>query len=162
MRVPWFELYMDDEEINAVVETMKSGWIGIGPKVMEFEQKLAEYIGVKYAIAVSSGTAALDISLKILDVHPGDEIIVPGMPYIATVNSVLFQNATPVFSDIDPQHFGMDPNSAKEMITEKTRVIIPINYGGHSVDWENMQDVAQKNNLYIIIFFCNLCLWKKG
>jgi len=150
MKVPWFELHMDDEEIHAVVETMKSGWIGIGPKVKEFEQKLAEYVGVKYAIAVSSGTAALDIALKILGVGFGDEVIVPGMPYIATVNCILFQHAIPVFADIDPNHFGMDPDSAQDLITEKTKGMIPINYGGHSIDWDKMNDLAKNKNLFIV------------
>ena len=150
MKVPWFELHMDDEEIHAVIETMKSVLIGIGPKVKEFEQKLAEYVGVKYAIAVSSGTAALDIALKILGVSSGDEVIVPGMPYIATANCILFQHAIPVFSDIDPNHFGMDPDSAQELVSEKTKGIIPINYGGHSVDWDKLNDLAKNKNLFIV------------
>ena len=92
MEVPWFELYMDEKEQDALVKTLQSKWIGIGPRVKEFEEKVAEYVGVRNAVAVSSGTAALDIALKLLNIEYNDEVIVPGMAYIATVNSVLFQN----------------------------------------------------------------------
>ena len=116
MEVPWFELYMDEKEQDALVKTLQSKWIGIGPRVKEFEEKVAGYIGVRNAVALSSGTAALDIALKLLNIEYNDEVIVPGMAYIATVNSVLFQKAIPVFADIDPNHFGIDPFSVEELI----------------------------------------------
>ena len=150
MKVPWFELYMDEEELGAVVETVKSTWLGIGPRVKKFEEKLAEYCGVKHAVAVNPGTAALDIALKLLDIQQEDEVIVPGMAYIATVNSVLFQHATPVFADIDPVHFGVDPKSVGEWITDKTKCIIPINYGGHSIGWEEMRAFSDSRGIKII------------
>ncbi len=150
MEVPWFELYMDEKEQDALVKTFQSKWIGIGPRVKEFEEKVAGYIGVRNAVAVSSGTAALDIALKLLNIEYNDEVIVPGMAYIATVNSVLFQKAIPVFADIDPNHFGIDPFSVEELITEKTKCIIPINYAGHSIDWEKLRDLTDKKGIKII------------
>jgi len=148
--VPWFELHFNEKEIQAVLETLKTGWLGIGPKVKEFEKRLADYVGTKHAIAVNSGTAALDVALKVLDVNPGDEVIVPGLPYIATANCVLYQNAIPVFSDIDMDHFGLDANYLEKIISNKTKVIIPINYGGHSIDWDKLYEITNKYELKVI------------
>lgn len=150
MKIPWSKLYLDEKELNGVINVVKSGWLSMGPKVQEFEGRMANYVGVKHAIAVSSGTAALDIALKLLGINDDDEVIVPAMAYIATANSVLYQHAVPVFADIDSRTFNIDPDDVKKKITEKTKCIIPIDYGGQSADYEKLKKIAYENNIYIV------------
>ena len=150
MKVPWARLYIDDDELNEVVKVVKSTWLSMGPKVQELEEKMAHYIGVKHAIAVNSGTAALDVALKVLGISAADEVIVPAMAYIATVNSVMYQHATPVFADIDMKTYNIDPVDVQRKITDKTKCIIPIDYGGQSANYDVLRKIAVGNNLFIV------------
>jgi perosamine synthetase len=150
MTIPWASLHIAEEEMNEVIDTVKSTWLAKGPKVDKFESMVKTLIGTKNVIAVNNGTSALDISLKVLDIKPGDEVIVPAMAYIATANSVLYQHAVPVFADIRPDTFCLDPKDVKKKITAKTKAIIAIDYAGHSADWEELETIAKEKNLFLI------------
>ncbi|MHA1254075.1 MAG: DegT/DnrJ/EryC1/StrS family aminotransferase, partial [Promethearchaeota archaeon] len=119
---------ISDEEKNAVMDVLNSKMLTLlaGDVVKEFEKEFAQYIGVKHAIAVNSGTAALHITIASLDIGPGDEVIVPPFTFIATASSVLQNNAIPIFADIDNKTYTLDPESVKEKITKKTKAIIPV------------------------------------
>lgn len=149
-KVPWFKLYIGEAEQKEVNEVVRSGWMSMGPKTQAFEKRMASYVGVKHAVALNSGTAALDIALKVLNVGPGDEVIVPAMTYIATANAVLYQHATPVFADIDPQTLTLDPKDVEKKITSKTKAIIPVNYGGLAANYEALQNIATRHGLKIV------------
>ncbi|MCB9770990.1 MAG: DegT/DnrJ/EryC1/StrS family aminotransferase [Candidatus Omnitrophica bacterium] len=148
--IPWSKFYYDEDEKNQVLEVFETGWFSSGPKVEEFEKRMADYVGVKYAVAVSTGTAALDIALKIVGVKRDDEVIIPAMTYIATANAVCYQDATPVFADIDPKTFTIDPNVIEKLITAKTRCIIPVDYAGHAADYDRINAIARKYKLAVV------------
>jgi len=150
MDVPWALPYIDEEEIEEVTDCIESTWVTKGPRVAEFEDKLAEYVGVDHAIATNSGTAALDVALKAVGIEPGDEVIVPAMTYIATVNSVSYQNADPVLADIDPETYNIDPNKVEENISKNTSALLPIDYGGQCADYERLHEIADKYDLTLV------------
>lgn len=150
MQVPWAMPYINGEELNEIIETVKSGWLSMGPRVERFEQIISEFIGVKHCIAVNSGTAALDIALKVLDIQPGDEVIVPAFTYIATANSVLYQHAVPVFADVDPRTYTLDSNDVIRKITSKTKCLLPVDYAGQAADFDALREIAIKHHLHIV------------
>src|SRR3989344_6435213 len=150
MNIPWASLHITEDELNEVIDTVKSTWLAKGPKVTQFEELAKSIIGTKHAIAVNNGTSALDIALKVLDIKPGEEIIVPAMAYIATANSVLYQHAIPVFADILADTFCIDTKDIERKITAKTKVIIAIDYAGHSADWIKLRMIANKYHLYLV------------
>jgi len=119
--IPIARPLIGDEEINAVIEVLKSGMLASGKEVEAFEKEFAQYLGAKHAIAVTTGTAALDVALKALKIGPGDEVITTSFTFIASANAILFQGAKPVFADIDPKTFNLDPNDVLEKITDKTK-----------------------------------------
>lgn len=143
-------MYFDDDEMKNVVEVIKSRWVGTGPKVKEFEARMAQYVGVKHAIATSNGTAALDVAFKCLEIQPGDEIIIPALTYIATAHAVCYQGAVPVFADIDPRTFTIDPADIERKITRKTRCIIPVDYAGQGPDYDRVLAIARKHKLFVV------------
>jgi len=149
-QIPWAKLYVNNEEHENVNEVIKSNWWAMGPKVEEFENEVLDYLGVKHAVAVNNGTAALDVALKSVGIKPGDEVIVPAFTYIATANAVLYQNAIPVFADIDPTTFTIDPDDVKRKITEKTRCIIAVDYAGHAANYDQLRKISEKYNLYLV------------
>ncbi|MBS3788181.1 DegT/DnrJ/EryC1/StrS family aminotransferase [Candidatus Bipolaricaulota bacterium] len=142
--------YVTEREVEAIREVLFSGRYLTGPKVEEFEQKFADYIGVEHSVAVNSGTAALHVSLAVLGVGPGDEVIVPPLTFFSTVSSVLHQNAIPVFGDIDPDSYCLDPEDVKKRITENTKAIIPVHLFGNAANMEELLRVAKENDLYVI------------
>jgi perosamine synthetase len=125
-----------EEEVEAVRQVLLSGKYVSGAKVREFEESFARYIGVKHAIATNSGTAALHVSLAALGIGPGDEVIVPPLTFFSTVTSVLHQNAIPVFADLEPDGYCLDPADIERVITQRTRVIMPVHYFGDAADME--------------------------
>lgn len=151
MHIPWAMPYIGKEELDEVVDSIKSAWVTMGPKVKKLEEELSSYIGVKHAIAVSSGTAALDVALKVIDVQPGDEVIIPAMTYIATANAVLYQHAKPVLADIDPHTYNIDPEDVLRKITNKTKCIMPIDYGGQGADYDAIMEIAEEHHIHLVV-----------
>jgi dTDP-4-amino-4,6-dideoxygalactose transaminase len=138
------------EEEKAVVAALRSGWITLGPKVAEFEEKFAKYIGCEYAIGLNSANAALHIAFFDLNLQPGDEVIVPAFTFAATVNTIIHSGGTPVIADVDPNTFCLDPKSVEKKITSKTRAICPVHYAGHPCDLDALEKIAKKHNLEIV------------
>ena len=141
---------LDDCDIQAVVDILKSEQITQGPAVEEFGQALANYAGAKYGVAVSSGTAALHISVSALGIGPGDEVITTPMTFCATSNAVLYQGAEVKFVDIDENTLNIDPKLIEEKITEHTKAIIPVDFRGHPADLPTIKAIAEKYDLKII------------
>ncbi len=141
---------LEEDDIKAVEETLKSGWIGTGPRVNEFEKAFAEYVGVKYAVAVSSCTAGLHLCVLAMGLEPGDEVIVPTMTFAATANAVIHAGAKPVFVDVDPYTMLIDPSDIKRKITPKTKAIIPVHFAGRPCNIDEINKIAAEHNLVII------------
>jgi len=148
--IPYGSQWIDEHDIEAVTETLKSDYLTTGPKIKEFEDKFAYYVDAKYAVAIANGTAALHAATYAAGIKEGDEVITTPITFAATANSVLYQKATPVFADIDPETYNIDPESIKEKITEKTKAIIPVHYTGQPCDMERIKEIANENNLIII------------
>jgi len=127
---PWF----DEREEEAVLDVLRSGWIGLGPKTAEFEQKFAEYVGAGYAVAMNSGTAALHLALLALGIGPGDEVLVPTITFVSTAHVVEYCGAKPVFVDVFPDTLCMDYTDAQQRVTDRTKAMLPVHYAGHSCD----------------------------
>ncbi len=141
---------MEEEEFKAVKRVLESGILAHGPEVEAFEKEFAEYIGVDYAVAVANGTAALDLVLKAIGIKEGDEVITTSFTFIATANAVLFQGAKPVFADIDPKTYNLDPNDVLEKITNRTKAIIVVHLYGQPADMKAFQEISQDHKLYLI------------
>lgn len=145
---------IEEEEIKAVNDVLKSGGLAQGPKVKELEDLFAEYCGTKYAVAVNSGTAAIHAALFAAGVQPSDEVITTPFSFIATINPILMLGARPVLVDIDPQTFNIDITKIEAAITEKTRAIIPVDLYGQPVDYDSLMQIAEKYNLKVIEDSC--------
>ncbi len=141
---------IEDDEIQEVVASMKSGWLGTGPKVARFEADFAKYKGAKNSAAVNSCTAALHLSLLASGLKPGDEVITTPMTFCATVNAIIHAGATPVLADVDPATMNIDHNEVEKKITSKTRAILPVHFAGRSCNMDALCDIAKKHNLKII------------
>jgi perosamine synthetase len=143
---------LSDEEQQEVLKVMKSQMLTLlhGEYVKKFEEEFAHYIGVKHAIGVNSGTAALHIAIAALDVGPGDEVIVPPFTFIASASSILHNNAIPIFADINDKTYTLDPDSVREKITDRTKAIIPVHLAGIGADTKALIEIAEKNDLFII------------
>ena len=150
MKIPIAKPIIGNDEIQAVVEVLKSGMITQGKVVEEFENAFAKYVGVKNAIAVSNGTISLDIALKSLGIKKGDEVIVPSFTFISTANAILFQGARSVFVDVDERTFNINPEDIIEKITNRTKAIIGVHLFGHPFDVKAIQEICEDNNLYLI------------
>jgi perosamine synthetase len=148
--IPWSQPEINEEELNHVIGSFKKDWLTMGPKVEKFEQSMAEYLKAPYAVAVTNGTVAIDIGLKILGVGHGDEVVVPAMSYIATASAVSYQHAVPVFVDIEPQSYNLDPARIEDALSPKTKGIIYIDYGGNPADYEGLKTVAEKHGLFLL------------
>jgi dTDP-4-amino-4,6-dideoxygalactose transaminase len=138
------------EEIEAVTETLRTCWLGTGPRTKEFEAKIAEYTGAKFAIAVSSCTAALHLSLAALDIGPGDEVITTPMTFAATANSVVHTGATPVFVDCERASLNIDPRGIEAAITPRTKAILPVHFAGRAVAMDEILAIANKHGIAVI------------
>jgi perosamine synthetase len=150
-----FKPFMGEEEIDAVAEVLKSGWIGLGPKTAGLEKGFAEYIGVEYAVGVNSATSALDLALKLLQINHGDEVIVPTITFVSTAHVVAYNLGTPIFADVDPTTLSIDIEDVKRKISLRTRAIIPVHYGGRPVDMDRLKDVS--GNIPIIEDAAHAC-----
>jgi dTDP-4-amino-4,6-dideoxygalactose transaminase len=141
---------IEEPEIQEVVDTLKSGWLGTGPKVAKLEEDFRNYKAVQYAVAVNSGTAALHLSLLAAGLQPGDEVITTPLTFCATVNAIIHADATPVLADVDPVTMNIDPDQVEKKITSKTRVILPVHFAGRSCNMDAFCQIADRHNLKII------------
>ena len=150
-KIPLFKIYWDEEDIKSVTEAIKLGmnW-AVGSNIEKFEKIIAEYIGAKYCVVFNSGTSALHAALLTYGIKEGDEVIVPSFTFIATANAPLFVGAKTVFADIEEETFGLDSEDVKEEITKKTKVIIPIHYGGCPCKIKELKEIAEDNKLLLI------------
>ena len=152
--IPIAKPLIGQEEINGVVSVLQSGTLAEGPRVKEFEEEFATYAGVKHAIAVNSGTAALLVALQAKGIGKGDDVIVPPFTFIATANAVLFAGAKPVFADVDPETFNIDPELIKDKITKETKAIIPVDLYGQTAAMDVIMDIAEDHRLAVIEDAC--------
>jgi len=141
---------VDESDIQAVVDVLKGDYLTTGPFVKEFEDKVANYVGAKYAVAVSNGTAALHMACFAAGIKDGDEVIVSPMTFAASANAVLYCGGVPVFADIDSVTYNIDPDRIEEKITDKTKAIIPVDFSGQPVDMDKIKEIADKHGLIII------------
>ena len=138
------------EEIHAVKEVLESGVVASGPRTKVFEKKFAEYLGVDHAVAVTNGTVALDVALKALKLGPGDEVITSSFSFVASGNCILFQKAKPVFADINPKTFNIDPSDVAEKITAKTKAIIPVHMFGQPAEMTALTEITKDKGILLI------------
>lgn len=150
MKIPLTRPLADDAEWKAVRKVVESGWWTQGQRVTEFEESVAAYVGSKEAVACSSCTTALHIALLLMRVEPGDEVIVPSYTWITTANVVRMANALPVFADIDPRTFNLDPVDVESRLTNRTKGIIPVHQFGLPADLERLYEIARRHNLWIV------------
>ncbi|MBD3169718.1 MAG: aminotransferase class I/II-fold pyridoxal phosphate-dependent enzyme [candidate division Zixibacteria bacterium] len=149
MKIPLTKPYLSQEEENAASEVIRSGWLTQGPRVAELERKLVDYIGCRDAVAVSSCTTALYLCLIAAGIGDGDEVICPAYTFIATPNSIVHAGAKPVFVDIDPATYNLDPNLIEDTITNRTKAIMPA-YQGMASGTDEINEIARKHNLAVI------------
>jgi len=153
--LPYGRQSIDESDIQAVVETLRSDWLTTGPKVAEFEEALAAWVGAKYAVSFSSGTAALHAAAFAAGLQPGDEAITSPLTFAATANSVLYQGTTPVFADVAEDTLNLDPELAAARITARTKVILPVDYAGHPADLDSIMQLAERHGLIVIEDACH-------
>lgn len=141
---------IEEPEIEEVIASLKTGWLGTGPKVAQFEQGFAEYKRVKHVAALNSCTAALHLSMLAADIKPGDEVITTPMTFCATVNAIIHAGATPVLADVDPVTMNIDPNQIEAKITPKTKAILPVHFAGRPCDMDAIMDIVKRHKLKVI------------
>ena len=149
--IPLFSIYWDEEDVENVSATIRSGknWAN-GPEIQNFEDGISEYFDTKYSLTFNNGTSALHAILLAVGIKPGDEIIVPSFTFISTANSCLFVGAKPVFADIEPRFFGLDPEEVKTKISKKTKAIVPIHYGGCPCAIRELKEIADDKKILLI------------
>jgi dTDP-4-amino-4,6-dideoxygalactose transaminase len=141
---------LDEAEYNEVLDTLRSGWIGTGPKTAKFETEFANYVGASCAVAVNSCTSALHLSLIVSGIGPGDEVITTPLTFAATANVTAHEGAIPVFADIDPHTLNIDPEAIERAITPRTKAIMPVHFGGLPCDMDTLKRIADEHKLVII------------
>ncbi len=150
MKVPWAIPNIQEQEKDSISRVIKTGWLSMGNEVKQFEENVASYLNIDYAVAVNSGTSALDVALKCIGIKKEDEIIIPALTYIATGNVVLCNNAKPVFVDID-QTLNINPSLIEEKITDKTKAIINIDFGGNPANYDELLKISKKYDIPLIV-----------
>lgn len=150
MYIPYGRQTIEEDDIKAVEEVLRSDYLTTGPRVKEFEQRTADYVGAKYAVAVSSGTAALHIACLAAGIKEGDEVITTPITFAASSNCVLYCGGTPVFADIDEKTYNISPEEIEKKITDKTRAVIPVHYTGQPCDMDTIYSIAKKHRLFVI------------
>jgi len=153
--LPYGRQWLDDDDVAAVIEVLKSDWLTTGPKVAEFEEAFAESVGAKEAVAVSNGTAALHASVHALKIGPGDEVIVTTMTFAASANCVVYQGGTPIFADVDHSTLLVDLASVEAKITDRSKAIIAVDYAGQPCDWDSLKTIANRHGLALIDDACH-------
>ena len=150
MYIPYGRQSIDDADIEAVVKVLKSDYLTTGPAVAAFEKKVADYVGAKYAVAVSNGTAALHVACLAAGIGEGDEVSTTPITFAASANCVLYCGGTPVFADIDPDTYNISPEELEKKITSRTKAIIPVHYTGQPCDMDAILEIAHKHDLLVV------------
>lgn len=148
--LPYARQTVDEEDIQSVLQVLRSDWLTTGPNVSAFEKVFAKQVGAKYAVAVSNGTAALHAAVFAAGIGPGDEVIVPPMTFAASANCVRYQGGTVVFADVRPDTLALDPDRVEAAITPRTRAIITVDYTGQPSDLEELNQIAERHQLTLI------------
>ena len=153
--LPYGRQAVDESDIEAVVDVLRSSWLTTGPKVGEFEETFAAYVGAGHAVSFSSGTAALHAAAFVAGLKPGDEAITTPLTFAATANCVLYQGATPVFADVSADTLNIDPEQVEKRLTARTRAILPVDYAGHPADLDVIREIARRKGLIVIEDACH-------
>lgn len=153
--IPYGKQCIDEEDIQAVVDALRSDWLTTGPTIEQFEKAFTDFAGAKHAVAVNSGTAALHAAMFALGICPGDEVIVPAMTFASTANCVVFQGGTPVFADIDPGTLLIDPASVESCLSPRTKAVIAVDYAGQPCDYDILKDITKRHNLALVADACH-------
>lgn len=153
--IPYSRQHIDEEDIQAVVEVLKSDWLTQGPKVLAFEKALAEYCGARFAVAVPNGTAALYLAYKAAGLKDGDEIITSPNTFVATANMALVCGAKPIFCDTRSDTYNIDEAKIEDLITKKTKALAPVHFAGHPCEMDEISRIAKKHNLLVIEDACH-------
>ena len=151
MKIPFADPLLGDEELNNVIDAVKSTWIGaLGKYLGQFEKDFSGYLGSKHASTVTNGTVAIHAALLALGIKPGDEVIVPDMTFVATANAAAFIGAKVVLADVEKDTWNIDPKEVAKKITKKTKAIIPVHLYGHPADMDPIMELARKNGLFVV------------
>jgi perosamine synthetase len=153
--LPYGRQSVDESDIQAVMDVLRSDWLTTGPRVGEFEEAFAAWVGTKYAVSFSSGTAALHAAAFAAGLKAGDEAITTPMTFAATANCVLYQGATPVFADVSPDTLNLDPEQTATRVTPRTKAILPVDYAGHPADLGSILEIADRHGLVVIEDACH-------
>lgn len=153
--LPYGKQTIEEDDIQAVVDVLKSDWLTTGPAVQQFEKIFAEYIGVKEAVAVNSGTAALHAAVHALGIGPGDEVIVPDITFVASANCVIYQGGVPILADVEPDSLLLDINEVERKITPKTKAVIAVDMAGQTCAYDELISVTSQHHIKIIADSCH-------
>ena len=155
-KIPLFELNFDEQEEQAVIETLRSKWISTGPKTEAFEKKFADMLGANHGLALANCTVSLHLALKLAGIQPGDEVICPSLTFVATVNAIRYVDAVPVFADIRSIYdLTIDPEDIEKKITKRTRAIVVMHYAGFACDMDRIMEIADQYHLKVIEDACH-------
>ena len=152
-----FRPYVSEEAIAEVAATLRSGWIGSGAKTAEFEERFAEYVGARYAVAVNSATAALHLAMVVSGVRPDDEVLTPSLTFVSTSEAILYQRATPVFVDVDERTLIMDLEKAERLMSPRVRAVVVVHYGGNPPDLDALYSFARRHGLAVVEDAAHAC-----
>ena len=153
--LPYGHQWIDGKDIAAVIEVLRSDWVTQGPKVDEFETKVAEYCGAKYAVAVSNGTAALHAACAVAGISKGHEAITTPITFAATANAIIYCSGKPVFADIKEDTLNIDPDEIRRRISPRTKAVLPVDFAGHPADLDEIKDIAKEKGLVVIEDACH-------
>lgn len=148
--IPYGRQTIEEDDIQAVVDVLRSDYLTTGPKIAEFEEMVADYVGAKYAVAISNGTSALHAACFAAEIQPGDEVITTPLTFAASANCVLYCGGTPVFADVDPKTYNIDPEDICRKITDKTKAIIAVHLAGQPCDMDEIHKIAKEHDLLVI------------
>ena len=148
--IPYGRQCIEEDDIQAVTEVLRSDFLTTGPKIAEFEKIVADYVGAKYAVAVSNGTAALHVACLAAGIKPGDEVVTTPLTFAASANCVLYCGGTPVFADVDPHTYNIDPDDIRKKITSKTKAIIPVHLAGQPCKMDEIHQIAEEHGLLVM------------
>src|SRR5215212_9380970 len=145
---------IDGSDEKAVLEVLRSRRLALGPKITEFERLMAEYVGARHAVAVNSGTSGLHLLCRAVGLGPGDEVITTSFSFVASTNCFFYEGARPVFVDIEPDTYNLDPTLIEEAITPATKSILAVDVFGHPADWDAIGEIAERHGLEVIADSC--------